>query len=783
MAQPGSQWGDDRWMKRMSGARRSRRRRRFPWWAAIVVAGGLGYLASLYVTVTSRFEGPRWRLPSTVYAEPVTIYPGMDLVASHLRERLLRLGYGPVSAAPTRPGEFRWTDARLEVYLQDFAYPDHRVEGFPFSADLQAHRVTRLIRSIDGTAMTSVDLEPEVIAGLFDDSWEGRRLVRLEDVPQSLIDAILAVEDGRFYQHWGIDARAVARALWTDLKQGEWVQGGSTITQQLVKNFYLSHERTLYRKILEAIMAVMLEARYEKSEILEAYLNEIYLGQRGDMGVYGVGEASVLYFGKEVERLTLPESALLAGMIRSPRAYNPQSNPMRAQTARDRVLRRMAALQLIDPDEAEAAMMEPVPSRPKARAAVRAPYFADLVRDELERDYSRDVLTSEGLRIFTSLDVEAQRAAEEVLRSGLASLERRVKKAPEPLQGGVIVMQPQTGYVRALIGGRDYADSQFNRMTQARRQPGSLFKPVAYLAALRKDGPDGSPQYTPVSVVQDEPVTVETPSGPWTPQNFDKRYHGAVTIRTALEYSFNAAAVRVAQDIGVERIVETARALGLSTAIPAVPSLVLGTSEVIPIELAGAFAVLANFGTRTEPLVIKSVVDRDGQVLARKEIAVEQVIAPDEAYLVTSLLQGVIERGTGRGVRALGFTRPAAGKTGTTSDFRDAWFVGYTPETLALVWVGFDHNRPLNLTGAEAALPIWTEIMRRVTATEPVRDFIPPPGVVLRKIDPATGLLSTRQCPDAITEAFLQGTEPKATCADSGPGGPRLLRWLQRVLG
>jgi penicillin-binding protein 1B len=750
---------------------------------AVLFALIVGYGASLYATVTSRFEGPRWKLPSTVYAEPVTIYPGMDLVASHLHDRLLRLGYGPVSSPPSRPGEFRWTDGRLEVYLQDFAYPDHQVEGVAFAADLRANHVVRLLRLDDGAPLTSVDLEPEVIAGLFDDSWEGRRLVRLADVPPSLVDAILAVEDARFYQHWGIDLRAVARALWTDLKEGEWVQGGSTVTQQLVKNFYLSHERTLYRKALEAIMAVMLETRYSKSEILEAYLNEIYLGQRGDMGVFGVGEAAVLYFGKDVERLTLSESALLAGMIRSPRANNPQTGAVRAQAVRDRVLRRMVTLHMIDADEAEAAMLEPVPSRPKARAAVRAPYFADLVRDELERLYSRDVLTSEGLRIFTSLDVEAQRGAEEALKTGLTALERRVPKGEEPLQGGVIVMQPQTGYVRALIGGRDYGDSQFNRMTQARRQPGSLFKPVAYLAALRKEGPNGVPRYTPVSVVQDEPVTVATPSGPWTPQNYDKRFHGPVTLRTALEYSFNAAAVRVAQDIGLERIVETARLLGLTTPIPEVPSLVLGTSEVIPIELAGAFAVLANFGTRTEPLVIKAVLDRDGQILTRKDIAVEQVIAPEEAYLVTSLLQGVIDRGTGRGVRALGFTRPVAGKTGTTSDFRDAWFVGYTPETLALVWVGYDRNRPLNRTGAEAALPIWTDVMRRVTATEPVRDFTPPPGVVLRQIDPTTGLLSTRQCPDAITEAFLKGTEPRATCVDRDPDGPGLLRWLRRTLG
>ncbi len=748
-----------------------------------MLAVGGAYLASVYLTVTSRFEGPRWKVPSTVYAEPVTMYPGMDVNAGRLRDRLLRLGYGPVATSPARPGEFRWTDTRLEIYLQDFSYPDHRVEGFLVAADLLDSRVTTLSRSADGTPITSVDLEPEVIAGLFDDSWEGRRLVRVDAVPRALIDAIVAAEDARFYQHWGIDPRAVARALWTDLKEGEWVQGGSTLTQQLVKNFYLTQERTLYRKVVEAIMALMLEARYTKTEILEAYLNEIYLGQRGDMGVYGVGEASIFYFGKEVERLTTAESALLAGMIRSPRANNPQAAPARAQATRDLVLRRMAALQMISADEAAAATKESIPSRPKARAAVRAPYFADLVREELERLYSRDVLTSEGLRIFTSLDVEAQRATEEALRSGLADLDRRSPKASEPLQGGAIVMQPQTGYVRALVGGRDYAASQFNRMTQARRQPGSLFKPIAYLAALRKDGQTGAPRYTPVSVINDAPLTIETPSGPWKPQNYDKRYHGPVTLRTALEYSFNAAAVQVGQDVGVERVVETARALGLTTPLQPVPSLVLGTSEVNPLELAGAYAVFANFGTRTEALAIKAVVDRDGRVLSRKDIAVEQVVAPEEAYLMTALLQGVIERGTGRGVRALGFNKPAAGKTGTTSDFRDAWFVGYTPETLALVWVGFDHNKSLNLTGAEAALPIWTNIMSRVTATEPEREFVPPPGIVIRRIDPASGLLSARQCPDGIDEAFLEGTEPTATCADPQQRGPSLLRWLRRVLG
>lgn len=773
----GSGWGDDRWMKTVRSRRRKRRRSRvrWLWWGVIAVVAG--YVASLYLTVTSRFEGPRWKVPSTVYAEPLTIYPGMDLVANRVEDRLLRLGYGPVSSPPTRPGEFHWTSDRLELYLQDFAYPDHRVEGFPLVADLEGRRVGRLIRLSDNAPLTSFDLEPEVIAGLFDDAWEGRRLVRLTDVPRFLVDAVVAVEDVRFYDHWGIDLRAIVRAFWTNLKEREVVQGGSTLTQQLVKNFYLSQERTLYRKVTEALMALMLEARYSKVQILEAYLNEIYLGQRGDMGVYGIGEASVFYFGKDVERLTLGEAALLAGMIRSPRAYNPQTDPSRARGRRDVVIRRMLEVKKIGVDEARAAMAEPAPTRPKARTAVRAPYFADLVREQLERLYSRSVLTSEGLRIFTSLDVEAQRDAEDALRRGLIVLDRRVSSSSEPIQGGVIVLQPQTGYIRALIGGRDYGASQFNRMIHARRQPGSLFKPIVYLAALHPDGDHSPPRYTPVSIVEDTPVTVTTDGQSWRPQNYDKVYHGPVTIRTALENSFNVAAVRVAEDIGLDRIVATAKALGLTTPLPALPSLVLGTSEVIPLELAAAYSVFANNGIRSEPLAIKAVVDAEGQVVNRREIVVEQVVSPQEAYLLTSLLQGVIERGTGRGVRALGFDRPVAGKTGTTSDFRDAWFVGYTPETLALVWVGFDHNTSLKLSGAQAALPIWTDVMRRVTTTESVADFTAPPGVVFRQVDPTSGLLSTRACPDAITEAFIVGTEPTRSC--QGKSGPPLFRWFR----
>lgn len=784
----------------MSWFRRTRRVRIRRWrnplklglWALV----GLGmlsslYLGVLYVIITDRFEGNRWRLPSKVYSDSYVVYPGQDLAGIHLLDRLKRLGYHSVSVQPQRPGEFRLGPGALEVYLNDFSYPDHEFKGFLMRLDLKNGRIIRMIELPGENELAMVELEPELVAAFFDETWEERDLVRLDEVPPHLIEAILAVEDTRFYNHRGIDPKSILRALWVDLKEGAIVQGGSTLTQQLVKNFFLTQERTLTRKVNEAFMALILEARYSKEEILEAYLNEIYLGQSGAMGIYGVGEASRFYFGKAPQALTLGESALLAGMIKSPNTLSPYRDPERARARRTVVLERMLTLGQIDRSQYRQALNERLPQRPPVERGPAAPYFVDFVRQQLSEHYTPQVLTSEGLRIFTTLDMQQQRIAEEVLAKGLEQLERhypylRREDPNQRLQGGLVSLEPQTGYIKAMVGGRDYQISQFNRITQAKRQPGSLFKPFVYAAALSQSLTSEGLPYTAATLIEDTPFTLMSESGLWNPQNYDKTYHGTVTLRTALEHSLNVATVRVAHEIGIDQVAATARAMGIQTPLKKVPSLALGTSEVIPLEVATAYATIANGGMRVEPQTIKEVVDLHGQILERRSLEMTPALTPQHAYLLTYLLQGVVEHGTAKGVRSMGFDRPVAGKTGTTSDYKDAWFIGFIPDLLAVVWTGFDQvsdGGTLRLTGAQAALPIWTDFMKRTLTGLPVSEFVAPPGIIYMKIDPKTGLISSPACPEGIEEAFIEGTEPQGECGDSDEGERKgIFKWLKQFI-
>jgi penicillin-binding protein 1B len=747
------------------------------------------YLGVLYFIVTDRFEGKRWRFPSKVYSDSYILYPGQEIAGIHLLDRIERLGYHPVDGEPERPGQYRLEADRLDLYLNDFAYPDHRFNGELVRLGLSNGRIEEITDLNQKADLALAELEPELIAAYYDKEWEERDLVRLNELPPHLVDTILTIEDVRFYQHFGVDPRSIARAIWVDLKNRAIVQGGSTVTQQLVKNFYLTKERSLIRKFNELFMALLLEVRYSKQEILEAYLNEIYFGQSGTMGIFGVGEAARFYFGKRPEQLTLGESALLAGMIKSPNAFSPFNNPERARARKVLVLSRLLSLGKISAPEYLDALGEPLPTRhPVARKRV-APYFVDFVRQQLTEHYSARVLNSEGLRVFTTLDMQLQQEAEESLAHGLDRLERSYpdlqRKDPmEKLQGCLIAMQPQTGQIKAMVGGRDYKTSQFNRAAQAMRQPGSLFKPFVYAAALvNGETPEGAP-YTPVTRIDDAPVILSTSKNVWIPQNYDKNYHGPVTLRTALEQSLNVATIRLAQQVGTRRVIEMARALGIRTPLQDVPSIALGTSEVTPLEIASAYGAIANGGMRTEPLAIKEVVDADGRVLERRTLEMTQVLTPQQAFLLTHLLQGVVDRGTAGGVRAMGFTRPAAGKTGTTSHYNDAWFSGFTPELLSLVWVGFDQPQPAppgsedsldlpdedegaRMTGAAAALPIWTEFMTAATAGLPETRFTTPPGIVFEKVDPATGLIANSRCPGGIREAFIEGTQPTQSCGGS----------------
>jgi penicillin-binding protein 1B len=740
----------------------------------IVTSSGLvfgsWYLRQLEETVTAKFEGPKWRFPSKIYSDTHLLYVGINLRSEDLLEKLRRLGYHEAQSPPKIRGEYRFQPSRglLEIYLRDFSYPTEQFKGALVRISLQGNIITKIENVATGEEMFSLELEPELITGLYDRVWEERRVVNLTEVPPLIIKAILAVEDERFYDHHGIDPVSIMRAVWVNVRSGGVVQGGSTLTQQLMKNFFLSDERKFSRKVKEAIMALIVERKYSKDQILENYLNEIYLGQRGSQGIFGVWEASQFYFSKSLSELTVGEAALLAGLVRAPNRLSPYRSLDVATKRRNVVLAKLWDDQIITRKQYEAALRESLPQRELIKVTNDAPYYVDYLRRELAENYSNDVLTAEGLRIFTSMDLQLQKIAERSLAEGLKKLEAsypalRRRGEEDNLEGAIVVLRPQTGEIKAMVGGRSYQKSQFNRAFQAKRQPGSIFKPFVYLAALMSGG-EGGKKFTPVTMVEDSPFKWSYDGQEWEPGNYNDEYFGTVTFRRALEKSLNSATARIAREVGVKRVSDIAHRLGVQSPLPAVPSLSLGAAEVTPLEVAYAFSTLANNGVRARPLAVKQVMDADHQVREKRDIKVDKVLTPQIAFIMNHLLRGVFERGTADVARRWGFTRPAAGKTGTTNDYKDAWFVGYTPDLLAVVWVGFDNKAKLGLSGAQAALPIWTEFMKRATAGTPVTDFVVPPGVRIVEIDPLSGQLATPNCSYVIREAFLDGEEPVKTC-------------------
>jgi penicillin-binding protein 1B len=744
-----------------------------------VAAAALAVLAwpryrALERIVSERFGGRPWAVPARVYGDAFSVYPGLDLAGSGFFARLQRLGYREVPDAVRVRGEFR-RDPRgttIDLFLHEFHYPLHPEAGRAVRLELARGVVTGVRELASGDELFDLALEPEPLAGLYDEVWEERRVVPLAQVPPRVVQAVLAIEDGRFYEHGALDLRGIARALVRNVTAGHVVEGGSTLTQQLMKNFFLSEARTFRRKATELAMAIIAERRYTKDQILELYLNEIYLGQSGLKGIFGVSEAAHFYFGKELADLTTGEAALLAGLIRAPNAYSPFRNPERARGRRDLVLAAMTGAGVLDESEAAAARAEPIVLRTFAPDRNEAPYFVDFVRRELAASYPPEALTGAGLRIFTALDPEMQIAAERAIQDGLQAIERQHPKLAraepeERLQAALIALHPATGEIRAMVGGRDYRVTQFNRVTDARRQPGSVFKPIVYFAALDPEG--GPPHVLPTSTIADVPFTWPYDGRSWTPANYQDRYLGMVTIRRALEMSLNSATARVAFEIGLPRVQDAAARLGFPDPLPALPAMVLGSFEATPLTIAEVYAVFASQGQRTHARAVKQVASEADQLVeGGRPLAIASVVSPQVTYLVTHLLEGVVDHGTGRGVRTAGFDRPAAGKTGTTNDYGDAWFAGYTPDLVTVVWVGFDHRRPLGLSGGQAALPIWTAFMRAVTAGRPVRDFDVPDGVVLVTIDPTTGLRATPACPDTMVEAFLDDDAPTASCGVHG---------------
>jgi penicillin-binding protein 1B len=746
---------------------------------AAVVGAGVAFheLRELDRVVVEKFNGRRWNFPSRIYSDAFLIYPGLNARAAGLTERLQRLNYRANDSEPLRKGDFRRTPTGLDIFLRDFSYPGQRVEDRLVHLAIDRDVIVSMRDVGSGADLYSLQLEPELVSGLYATTWEERREVHLKDLPPQLMRAVILTEDRRFYSHRGVDPIGVARAMLTDLRHGGVVQGGSTLTQQLMKNFFLSEERTMHRKLKEVTMAMLAERRYGKDEILENYLNEIYLGQNGVQGIFGVWEASQFYFARQPQELSLGDVALLAGLIRAPNALSPFRRPERARARRDTVLRLLLDSGDISRSEYDAAVNEPLQLAAAHAGGNAAPYFVDYLREDLSHNYPREVLTSEGLGIFTTLDVQLQQLATATVADGLADLEQRYpaltrRSDGRRVQAALIAVRPQTGAIVAMVGGRDYETSQFNRAVHAQRQPGSIFKPVVFLAAFDA-ARDADDPITPASPVLDEPFEWHYDSGTWQPSNYRDTYFGQVTARRALELSLNAATARIANRVGLPAIIDVAQRIGIESPLPALPSVVLGSAEVTPIEVAQAYAVIANQGLKAVLRGANKVVDRQGQMVERRPLAVERAVSPEAAYLVTHLMEGVLERGTARGVREHGFTRPSAGKTGTTNDERDAWFAGFTPALLAVVWVGFDNGEPLGLTGAEAAVPIWTEFMQRATAAAPPSGFQPPSGIALVRIDPYTGGIATPACPETIVEAFRRGQEPTNACPTHTlrPGG------------
>ncbi|MFA6958022.1 MAG: PBP1A family penicillin-binding protein [Thermoanaerobaculia bacterium] len=731
-------------------------------WILVILA----VFAWNYVIITRKFDSSRrWDLPSRIYSDATPILPGRTYPRAILEPKLNHVGYQEVSEKVSRPGHYRYVDGDLEIYLQAFDYPDMEFAPMAVSIDMKGDGYVRSIERIeDQIKLKAVRIEPELITSVYDEVMESRDPVPLNAVPKNLVNAIIAVEDRDFMTHEGISIRGIFRAAVTNVKSGGVRAGGSTLTQQLVKNLFLTHERTVRRKLREILMAIILDARYSKEEILEAYLNEIYLGQNGSVQLVGVAEASRVYFGKRVSALSLGECATLGGMIRSPNNYSPLKNPERARERRDIALKSMFEQAMISEAEYKAAVDQPLTVNRYPRSINSAPYFVDLVLQQLRETYPDTQLKTDGLKIFTTLDTVMQRSAETALEDGITDLKKgypHIRKADVSLEGVVLTIEPGTGYVKALVGGTNYRKSQFNRAVQARRQPGSLFKPFVYVAAM---DPDRSEPLTAASVLDDSPIELKSPSGNWVPQNYDGQFHGPVSVRKALALSYNIPAVRAAQAAGVKNVVELAKTIGIRSQLQAYPSIALGSFEVTPLEIAYCYSVFANGGVKAEPVTILAVSNADGQLRENREVTMKRVIPANLAFVINEMLKDAVTYGTAARAGAAGFSGKFAGKTGTTNNYRDSWFVGYSPRVLSLVWIGFDDNRSTRLSGSNGALPIWIKHMSRVVGMVPEAEFRRPGGIVVREIDPETGMLSTPQCPQLRSEYFVEGAEPTMLC-------------------
>lgn len=733
------------------------------------------YVLYLDFTVRTHFEGKRWELPARVYARPLELFQGMRLAPAELGEELSDLGYRR-NAGLDKEGQYSPGDTELRLVTRAFRFWDSAEPSRKVRVVFEGNSVSGLQDFESGGTLDLVRLDPVLIGSIYPSHHEDRVLVQIGEVPPLLIKTLLAVEDRHYYQHHGVNPTSIARAMLANLRSGRAAQGGSTLTQQLVKNFYLSSERTWWRKLNEAVMALLLEAHYSKDEILEAYFNEVFLGQEGSRAIHGFSLASQFYYGQPLADLKLPQIALLVGLVRGASYYDPRRHPERALRLRSLVLGVLSDQKLITAEEAKAAKAAPLGVIPKAPSGTSPyPAFMDLLRRQLQRDYKEEDLTSEGLQIFTTFDPRIQKNTEQALDTRIAQLEKQYKIPAGRLEGSAIVARNDNGEVLAVAGGREARYSGFNRALDAQRPIGSLVKPAVYLTALNLPK-----RYTLATLLDDSPITFNNPGGePWAPQNYDHQNHGMVPLLGALAHSYNVSTARLGMEIGVPGVVRTLKRLGVMRDIAPFPSVLLGAVELTPIEVTQMYQTIASGGFRAPLRSIREVLTAKGEPLQRYPLSVEQVFEPAPVFLLTTALQQVVNAGTARSVLAqLPEDLTVAGKTGTTDDLRDSWFAGFSGQHLAVVWLGRDDNRPTGLSGASGALRVWGDIMGGIN-TDSLRLLLPG-NMELARIDLQTGLRAGAACADAVELPFIAGSAPAETATCAGGGGNAIERFFKQ---
>ncbi len=717
--------------------------------AVVLLAGVLIYLDAV---VQEKFSGKRWTVPAKVYARPLELFAGQKLNKQDFLTELNALGYRNETSASSA-GAVSVNGNTVELHTRGFQFYEGAEPAQAVRVRFSGGSVASLTKA-NGSPLAVARLEPLLVGGLYPAHQEDRILIRLDQVPELLPQALIAVEDRDFYQHHGVSLKSIARALWVNTSSGSLRQGGSTLTQQLVKNFFLTNERTLTRKVTEALMSVLIELHYSKEEILEAYLNEVFLGQDGQRAVHGFGLASQYFFSRPLAELKLQQIALLVAMVKGPSYYNPRRQPERALERRNLVINLLAEQGIVDEQQAEQAKKTPLGITKRGSLAnTTYPSFLDLVKRQLREDYRDQDLTEEGLSIFTSFDPILQRKAEESLTQTYKQLAGR--KGIDEVESAVVVSNPETGEVLALLGSRQPRYAGFNRALDAVRPIGSLIKPAVYLTALEQPS-----QYTLTHYLQDETFSVKSRNGQvWTPQNYDRKEHGTVFLYQGLAQSYNLSTAKLGLEMGVPRVLNTVRRLGVERDWPAYPSMLLGAGSLSPIEVADMYQTIANGGFNTPLRAIRSVLNAEGEPLGRYPYSIEQRFDAGAIYLTQEAMRRVMTEGTGRSVyNRVPDSTVLAGKTGTSNDLRDSWFAGFGQDLLAVVWMGRDDNGQTPLTGASGALQVWANFMQQAAPRS--LNMSPPDNIVTVWVDAYSGLGSAKDCPGAVQMPYIRGSEP-----------------------